>query len=50
MIFMAVVFAIIILIFMSLLFTYWEYLFYKEFDERFEDYSFLMYIKERGIF
>lgn len=47
---MVVVLGIVIFILMCLLFTYWEYLFYKVIDEKFEDYFFLKYIEERGIF
>ena len=47
---LAVCIAIMILTLMSLLFTYLEYLYYNRTDERFKDYTFKQYVKERGIF
>lgn len=42
--------AIMTLTLMCLLFTYLEYLYYNRTDERFKDYTFKQYVKERGIF
>ncbi len=46
----AFIFAIIVFTLMCLLSTYLEYLFYKKDDEKFKEYTFKMYVEERGIF